>query len=493
MGSFTCTLIPSKASADVAQTNACNFSTVLTYTSIYTAKPDTYDVYVRMGKRSESAQSSLYYQSTDGTNCQTVGSVTATGVVWTKLGRLALTDGQPGTFTLASAQFQDVPGVNSPTILLVSTSNPVCQPTTECYVKVAGKQAVVHAAGNSLSDSTLHVVTATDPAKDKLERVDYYVDNTFAYTKPTIEPFDQHYISGGQHNLATVATYKSTQQLVITSSVNGGYVTDINYYVFTFWQREKFAIIFVGSIVLIIVVLESVLLIARNLYHKKMWDQGHGLSKSKKPSAGARILNRPYKEKFISIKGGLLIATCAVIAVGAMVILNTWVTGLYQVDGHSMESTYFTGNELLINKLSKTVDTLAGKQYLPKRGQAIVLIMPQDISFEPEESTQQTYLVKRVIGLPGERVTVKNGAVTIYNATHPNGFDPDSNGSWLSTMHFSTNDQIDVTLAPDEVFVCGDNRPQSVDSRTFGPVKLNEIVGNVAAKLTWAVRAGANP
>jgi signal peptidase I len=470
-------LLPLKADAATSadntlpQTNACNSNT-FTYTAEYSTAADTYNIYARMGKRTETAQAQLYYQSFTQPNCQTIGSAAITGTGWTRLGQLVSAK-QLGTLTLASPQFQDVPGANSPTVLLVSATHPTCQPTTECYVTVAGKTAVVHAAGNTVGGDTLHVVTAQDPATDKLQNVDYYVDDTFAYSTPAIEPFNMHYVSGGEHSLAIVATYKSKQQLVIASTADGGYVTDIGYYVNTFWHRQRVVLEVVGLLLVAVVCVILLLELTRKLYQRHLWRQNHGLIPVGHPLLQVSSLH------LLDLKRGLKLGLCLIGLVAVYIVLNSWVFELYQVDGHSMESTYYTGHELLVNKLPKTYDSLRGSTYVPKRGQVIVFIKAQDVSFQPTDVGGQTYLVKRVIGLPGERVTVKNGVVMVYNKAQPAGFDPDTNASWSKTMHLSDNDQIDVTLQPDEIFVCGDNRPVSVDSRTFGPVKVNEVVGLV--------------
>lgn len=452
----------------------------LNYTATYQTDPDTYNVYVRMGLQDEAAMASLYYQPlslTAATSCQTIGAAGINGTAWTLLGQLTIGDqAKIGSFTLASADFTDVPGASSPTVLLVSATHPVCQPTTECFVKLAGQQAVVHAAGNLTGGDTLHVVTAKDIANDTLLRVDYYVDNKFVYTKPTIEPFDLHYVGSNQHTLATVATYKSSQQLVITKTVDRGYTDELNYLLFTFVHGQKSVLLVAATVLVLWTVVEALLAAIRSLHRRKLWRQHHGLSPDNQGQPA--LIEIPEKDIRIAKRATVLvIATVAVVAVVAVV--NSYVVQLYAVDGQSMESTYHTGNWLLINKLGATLDSFEHKNYVPKRGQVIVFQKAQNVVFQPEDANQQTFLVKRVIGLPGERVTVINGTVTVYNTAHPNGFDPDAGAPWAKTMHLSTADSVDVTLQPDEIFVCGDNRPVSVDSRSFGPVKLGEVVGNV--------------
>jgi signal peptidase I len=89
-------------------------------------------------------------------------------------------------------------------------------------------------------------------------------------------------------------------------------------------------------------------------------------------------------------------------------------------------------------------------------------------------------LIKRVIGLPGEHVIVKDGFITIYNKQ--GRINPDNIGLYKITAPTTSGD-VDVTLGPNEIFVCGDNRPNSEDSRAFGPVNVNNIVGKLVLRI----------
>jgi signal peptidase I len=164
------------------------------------------------------------------------------------------------------------------------------------------------------------------------------------------------------------------------------------------------------------------------------------------------------------------------------VLLTLFVFQSYQVDGPSMEATLQNNDRLIVWKLPRTWAKVTGHQYIPKRGDVIILNESGLNSFgSPADSKQ---LVKRVIGLPGDRVVVKDNVLTIYNAENPRGFQPDATLPYGQNSAIPpTSNNTDVTLSSSQLFVCGDNRPRSLDSRTFGPIESNQVVGKLVLRI----------
>lgn len=144
----------------------------------------------------------------------------------------------------------------------------------------------------------------------------------------------------------------------------------------------------------------------------------------------------------------------------------------YVVDGSSMEPNLHNGNRVFILKLPKTFAAIRGKEYVPARHEVVVFKKPND---------QSVQLIKRVIGLPGDRVIVKNNHITIYNDSHPEGFDPDEGFSYSSLLD-PTIGNVDINVGEGELFVCGDNRSPggSLDSRNnLGLVPVGNVIGRL--------------
>jgi signal peptidase I len=139
-------------------------------------------------------------------------------------------------------------------------------------------------------------------------------------------------------------------------------------------------------------------------------------------------------------------------------------------------------DRLIVWKTARTWAKITGHDYIPQRGDVIVFVENGLSQYNDANSKQ---LIKRVIGLPGDRVVVKNGKITIYNSAHPSGFDPDKtlpygeNGKHIPY----TSGNIDIELSDGQLFVCGDNRPDSLDSRTFGYINADQIVGKLVVRV----------
>lgn len=185
----------------------------------------------------------------------------------------------------------------------------------------------------------------------------------------------------------------------------------------------------------------------------------------------------PKREGLKSVVSTILILIAAPIIA---LLLTSFVFQSYEVDGPSMEQTLQNTDRLIVLKTGKTWSTIFRSHFIPKRGEIIV--------FTKNDSPNQNgagnrQLIKRVVGLPGDRVVVSGGAITIYNKEHPDGFNPDANHKYTDNIAKSTPGNVDITVPQNEVFVAGDNRTNSLDSRYFGTVSSDDIVGNLVLRI----------
>lgn len=149
-----------------------------------------------------------------------------------------------------------------------------------------------------------------------------------------------------------------------------------------------------------------------------------------------------------------------VISLAIILPIRYFLVQPFYVKGASMEPNFYDHEYLIINEISyRFMD--------PSHGDIVVFRYPND---------PQQYFIKRVIGIPGERVIISDGRVHIYDSENPAGYLMDES-EYLENQH--TPGEKDVTLGEDEFFLLGDNRIASLDSRVFGAVPGQFIVGKV--------------
>jgi signal peptidase I len=158
-------------------------------------------------------------------------------------------------------------------------------------------------------------------------------------------------------------------------------------------------------------------------------------------------------------------------AMALVLVVHAFVAATYRVDGTSMENTLAPGDLLLVSKLRA-----------PERGDVVVFRFP---------THPGAVLVKRVIGVAGDRVVIRDGAVAVTNASHADGRDPALDaGARLSGR--ATEGAFDGVVPAGTVFVLGDNRSPgaSSDSRAWGYLPLDDVIGRSVARL-WPIEGSA--
>lgn len=145
-----------------------------------------------------------------------------------------------------------------------------------------------------------------------------------------------------------------------------------------------------------------------------------------------------------------------IIALAIVIPIRYFLFQPFFVSGASMEPNFKSGEYLLIDEISYRFRE-------PERGEVIVFKYPKD---------KTSFYIKRIIGLPGEAIEIKEGKIKIYNLERPGGEILDEKYIVETTSGF-----FKISLNRDEYFVLGDNRDHSSDSRNFGPVPRKNIIG----------------
>ncbi len=163
----------------------------------------------------------------------------------------------------------------------------------------------------------------------------------------------------------------------------------------------------------------------------------------------------------------------ALVSLAIILPIRYFLVQPFYVKGASMEPNFYDHDYLLIDEISYRLRE-------PDRGDVVVFRYPRDPS---------NYFIKRVIGLPGERLVVNEDKIFI---SAPSGEQVEYHepylGEWIKTIGST-----DITLGDRQYFVLGDNRGASLDSRSFGPIDRKAIVGRVWVRAwpldRWAVYA----
>jgi len=158
------------------------------------------------------------------------------------------------------------------------------------------------------------------------------------------------------------------------------------------------------------------------------------------------------------------IVETVVVGLAMFVVIYLFLVQPHQVNGNSMWPNFLDGEYLLTDKFSYRLRE-------PKRGDVIIFLAPSGAHCPQELHCD---FVKRIIGLPGERIVITEGKVFVNGTQLTEAYLPNDPSFETTT---ATNSPMDITLKENEYFVLGDNRSHSSDSRAWGVVPKDNIVG----------------
>lgn len=164
----------------------------------------------------------------------------------------------------------------------------------------------------------------------------------------------------------------------------------------------------------------------------------------------------------------------SVIALVIVIPIRFFVAQPFIVSGASMLPTFDSGQYLIVDQLSYYF-------HEPKRGEVIIFKYPKDPS---------KYFIKRVVGLPGETIRIEGKNIYVENEDHPSGFLLEE--PYLEAENVQPS-SLTITLSGDQYFVLGDNRRASSDSRIWGPLSEDLVVGRAFLRLLPINQSGILP
>lgn len=184
------------------------------------------------------------------------------------------------------------------------------------------------------------------------------------------------------------------------------------------------------------------------------------------------------QEEYVGV-GGFVLEIIKIIFLAFIIIvpIRVFLFQPFFVQGASMEPNFQNGQYLIVNEFGFKKTTVAVSDLKLFSVGAFRNIARQTVVVFRYPKNPGTFFIKRIIGLPGEKIEVKNGSYKIFNKENPDGFSPDES-AYLAKNTKTTGDMV-IMLKDNEYFVMGDNRAFSSDSRAWGPVTDDNIIGEV--------------
>ena len=191
------------------------------------------------------------------------------------------------------------------------------------------------------------------------------------------------------------------------------------------------------------------------------------------------IVEEETEKKSYQGAGSFILEIIKIVALAFIIIvpIRVFLFQPFFVQGASMEPNFEDGQYLIVNEFGyKETDVSFGSRTFftvrpfkkIERQMTVVFRYPLDPS---------KYFIKRIIGLPGEKIQIKAGNIVVFNEEYPDGQTLDERA--YLPMGVKTSGDLSLMLKDDEYFVMGDNRSFSSDSRAWGPVKKKNIMGEV--------------
>lgn len=421
----------------------------------------------------------------DMSGCFQTTSTKINGSGWTRLGSIPdKYSQQVVSLDLNLGDQAEKQGASAPQVLISPSNGMNCRDINNCLFDFAGQSYQIVPQKISFNSDTL-IVAQHRPIKSDVQIRSslFYDNNELVYSDAKTDAvFDKRYLTPGEHIVKTVRVLKDGQALVKEEKVVQAFT--LSSLIWPMLLKNQLGVRAVISGAVLLFAYTLLISLIRRYYRQLLWRRSH--------VAGVRTIKSPklsqtdrYENirKLDSIKksarslGALAIVPLSLL--GLYVFTDSFILSRFKVDGISMETTLRDKTSHFYLKLPVTLAGLNNKNIKLKRGDVVVVRHDDNNLFLPASASQSSFVVKRVLALPGERIKQQNGRLIVFNQSRPDGFDVDKDAAWSSVITTSGNSYLDLTIKEGEVFLAGDDRENSIDSRFYGPVKISDVAGLV--------------
>jgi signal peptidase I len=387
-------------------------------------------------------------------------------------------------FLLMELSVADPSTVSSIQIVLndESLNNYSCKTTTYCSVVYQGYEMKLLPSKLTSIFDAVNIIQYSNFENTKTQTVNYAVDGKIAYNSSEIEPFDMNYVSSGEHALQTQIVFESGAVLLYEDKVENGTITDIYLNVRSWVFNNLIIFKYLGAFISFSIVVLLILWGIRKIRSRIMWSSTHNATSrwAKNSLKSGKILKNDSEDKFLIwylIKKPLIITAAIFVS---YIFVSNYIITIIKTDGISMMDTLQDNQQLAVNRMGRTQARINKNNYIPNRGDIVIVKKAHDIS-SAESIVEESLVVKRIIGIPGDRVMMSNGVLSVeyIENERPETLIETEEAWYKNVLKGQSYIDFNVKLGVGELFVVGDNRDNSIDSIFYGPVKADQILGEV--------------